>query len=155
MIKTLPKKVLGIDFGLARLGLALSDERQIIASPWMTLPTSKRTEETVAKLLEAVTTYCRAQNCEIEEIVIGMPFMMSGRAGFMTDEVKHFIQLLAQIWPIPIHSWDERLSTIQADRSLREANLTRKRRAQLVDTVSAAVILQSYLDHKILIKQAS
>lgn len=142
------KRVLGIDFGLSRLGLALSDERKIIATPLLTLTAEKRSEQTVHKLLETLAKLQTAHQYEIEEIVIGMPLMMSGKAGFLADEVKHFVQLLSAATSIPIHTWDERLSTVQAERSLRESQLTRKKRTKVVDIVSAAIILQSYLDHK-------
>ncbi|WP_068471087.1 Holliday junction resolvase RuvX [Candidatus Protochlamydia phocaeensis] len=146
--KSLPTRILGIDYGLKRLGLALSDERKIIASPLETLQAESKSELTVAKLLEKIDALCRTQRCQIEEIIIGLPLMMSGRMGFLADEVKHFVQLLAQATPIPVKMWDERLSTVQAERSLRESSLTRKRRSKVVDIVSAAIILQSYLDSR-------
>ncbi len=147
-LKSYPKRILGIDFGLRRLGLAVSDERKIIAIPLMTFITEKRSDQTVNKLLEILSELQKKQGYEIEEIVVGLPLLMSGKAGFLADEVKHFIHLLSQSTTIPIQTWDERLTTVQADRSLREENLTRKQRSKLVDTVSAVIILQSYLDNK-------
>jgi putative Holliday junction resolvase len=144
--KSKPKRILGIDFGLSRLGLALSDENKVIASPLMTFSAEKRSEQTALKLLETLAQLQENNQYEIEEIIIGMPLMMSGKTGFLADEVKHFVKLLSQSTSIPIRTWDERLSTVQAERSLRESHLTRKRRAKVVDTVSAAIILQSYLD---------
>lgn len=141
-------KILGIDYGMSRLGLALSDERKIIAMPLQVLQAEKKSELTVAKLLETVSQLCRTQQCEIEEIVIGLPLMMSGQTGFLADEVKHFAALLTQATSIPIRLWDERLTTVQAERSLREGQLTRKKRSKVVDMVSAAIILQSYLDSR-------
>lgn len=143
-----PKRLVGIDFGMARLGVAISDERQIIATPFQTVQAEKKTELTVAKILALISQLQATHGCEVEEIVVGMPLMMSGRTGFQADEVKHFVQLLAQATAIPVRTWDERLSTVQAERSLRESQMTRKRRSKVVDIVSAAIILQSYLDHK-------
>jgi putative holliday junction resolvase len=143
-----PKRILGIDYGLSRLGLALSDETKIIASPLMTFQAEKKSEKTAGKLLELLQQIQNSHQCEIEEIVLGLPLMMSGKTGHLADEVKHFASLLAQATPIPIRLWDERLSTVQAERSLREGNLSRKKRAKVVDTVSAAIILQSYLNSK-------
>lgn len=143
-----PKRLVGIDFGMARLGVAISDERQIIATPFQTVQAEKKTELTVAKILALISQLQVTHGCEVEEIIVGMPLMMSGRTGFQADEVKHFVQLLAQATPIPVHTWDERLSTVQAERSLRESQMTRKRRSKVVDIVSAAIILQSYLDNK-------
>jgi len=147
-----PKRLIGIDFGLSRLGLALSDERQIIASPLETLRAEKKTEQTVEKLLKVIDRLEAAHHCSIEAIIIGLPLMMSGKIGFQADEVRHFIAILSASTPIPIHTWDERLSTVQADRALREGQMSRKKRAQSVDIVSAAIILQSYLDCQYLSK---
>lgn len=141
-----PKRTLGIDFGIARLGLAISDERKVIASPLITFQAEHRTEYTVKKLLEALDKLQETNNYEIDLIVVGLPLMMSGKMGVIADEVKHFVSLLSQATTIPIITWDERLTTVQAERSLRESNLTRKRRSKVVDIVSAAIILQCYLD---------
>lgn len=146
--KARPKRVVGIDFGMARIGLAISDERQIIATPYQTVHTERKTERTIAKIIDLLNQLQENCRCEIEEIVVGLPLMMSGRTGFQADEVKHFVQLLAQATSIPVRTWDERLSTVQAERSLRESHMTRKKRSKVVDIVSAAIILQSYLDRK-------
>lgn len=150
--KVKAKRLIGIDFGMARLGVALSDERQIIAIPYETIKAEKKTEQSVAKILALLSHLQEAHACEIEEIIVGLPLMMSGRTGFQADEVKHFVQLLSQATPIPVRTWDERLSTVQAERSLRESHMTRKKRSKVVDIVSAAIILQSYLDHKHLMR---
>ena len=146
--KAKPKRLMGIDYGMKRLGLALSDERQIIASPLRTLLAEKKANQTIEKIVAAISEIEQLNGCEIEEIVIGMPLMMSGRTGLVADEVKHFVALLSQATPIQIKVWDERLTTVQAERSLRESSMTRKKRAKVVDIVSAAIILQSYLDFK-------
>lgn len=142
------KRLLGIDFGMRRLGLALSDERQIIASPYQTLIAEKKSEHTITKLLAIISQLQESHSCEIEEIIVGLPLMMSGRLGFLADEVKNFVQLLSVATPIPVRTWDERLSTVQAERSLMQSEMTRKKRSKVVDIVSAAIILQSYLDYK-------
>ena len=150
--KVKAKRLIGIDFGMARLGIAISDERQIIAAPYETIHAEKKTELTVAKILVLLQQLQETHACDIEEIIVGLPLMMSGRTGFQADEVKHFVQLLSQATTIPVRTWDERLSTVQAERSLRESRMTRKKRSKVVDIVSAAIILQSYLDHKHLMK---
>lgn len=143
------KRVVGLDFGLARIGIALSDERKIIASPFQTLKTEKTAELTVQKLLKELSDNERLQNYVVEEIVIGLPLLMSGKTGFLADEVKHFVAVLKSQTSIPVFTWDERLTTVQAERSLRESSLSRKKRTSLVDTVAAVIILQNYLDSKI------
>ena len=82
----------------------------------------------------------------IESIVDGLPLMMSGKMGFLADEVKHFVELLQKPVSIPILTWDERLTTVQAERSLRRAAFHAKTRSQIVDEVAAVIMLQSYLD---------
>lgn len=146
--KSKAKRLVGIDFGMSRLGLAISDERQIIASPFQTIQAEKKAEQTVAKVAAALLDLQKSYGCEIEKIIVGMPLMMSGRTGFLADEVNHFVKLLSEAIAIPIQTWDERLTTVQAERSLRESNLSRKKRSKVVDIVSAAIILQSYLDLK-------
>lgn len=142
------KRIVGIDFGMSRLGLALSDERQIIASPFQTIQAEKKSEKTAAKMAAAFVEIEKEYGCEIEEIIIGMPLMMSGKNGVLADAVKSFVDLLSEVTTIPIRVWDERLTTVQAERSLRESDMSRKKRSKVVDIVSAAIILQSYLDLK-------
>lgn len=149
MQTTRPSRILGVDYGLKRIGLALSDERKIIATPLSTFPAERRSEQTVAKLLEHLQKLQETNKYTLEEIVVGLPLMMNGSTGFLADEVKHFVQLLQQALPIPVRTWDERLTSVQADRSLRESSMTRKKRSKVVDTVSAAIILQSYLDSRV------
>lgn len=142
-----PTRLVGLDWGTARIGVALSDQRKIIATPLLTIKAEKKSEETAKKVLHALLTHAEANKYDIESIVIGMPLMMSGKSGFQADEVKNFIEQLKALTPIPLIAWDERLTTSMAERSLKESSLTRKRRAQVVDSVAAILILQSYLDH--------
>lgn len=146
--KSLPTRILGIDFGIARLGLSYSDEQKIIATPLLTLQADKKTEATAQKLCKEIERIEKENRCSIEKIVIGLPLMMSGKKGPIADAVLFFVEELKKFTQIPIITWDERLTTVQAERSLREGNLTRKRRSLMVDTVAATLILQSYLDHQ-------
>ena len=148
MVKNKASRIVGIDFGMARMGIAVSDEQKIIAVPLITMKTEKKSERTAQLLLETLEKDQQARSYTIEEIVIGLPLMMSGRVGMLADEVKHFVEVLRQLTQIPITTWDERLTTVIAERSLREGSFTRKRRAQQVDTVAAVIILQNYLDSK-------
>jgi len=140
-------RIVGIDFGLARLGIALSDESKMLASPMATIKAEKKADKTAEKVLKELIAHQNAHGYLIETIVVGLPLMMSGKSGFLADEVKHFVELLKQLTSIPIATWDERLTTVQAERSLREGNLTRKKRAQFVDGVAAVIILQNFLDY--------
>jgi putative holliday junction resolvase len=147
-MKNKPGRIVGIDYGLARIGLAISDENKIIAFPLATITTEKKSEDTAAKLLESLNKHQEAYHCEIEHIVIGLPLMMSGKMGLLADEVKHFVEILKTLTSIPITCWDERLTTVQAERSLRESSMTRKKRAKVIDAVAAVIILQNFLDLK-------
>jgi len=141
-------RIIAIDFGMARLGIAMSDEQKIIATPILTVTAERKMQATVTKLLSELKAHSQANGYVIEEIVVGMPFLMSGKKGLLADEVHHFIEELKINIDVPITAWDERLSSVQAERSLREGTLTRKRRSRIVDTVAATIILQSYLDSK-------
>jgi putative Holliday junction resolvase len=143
-----PTRSIGLDFGMARIGVAVSDESKTIAMPLLTLRVESKTENTVVKLLAEIKKHQDVYGYEIDVIVIGMPLLMSGKMGLLADEVKNFIAHLEKVTSIPIVTWDERLTSVQAERSMREGSMTRKKRAKVVDTVAAVIILQNYLDHK-------
>lgn len=143
-------RIIALDYGLARIGVAVSDPRKIIASPMPTIMTEKRSELTAEKIVKGLTAHQEANRYQLEEILIGMPLLLSGKAGLLADEVKHFAEILGKLISVPIVTWDERLTTVQADRSMREGNMTRKKRAKAVDSVSAVILLQTYLDRKAL-----
>lgn len=141
------RRIIGIDYGMARIGLAYSDISHLIASPLGTLTTEKKSKATINKLVLLLQEHEKELDYSIEKIVVGLPLMMSGKAGLMADEVNHFITKLQEVLPdTPIVKWDERLSSVQAERSMREASMSRKKRAKKVDFVAAVIILQSYLD---------
>ncbi len=148
--KVLPGRIVGIDYGLTRIGLSLSDEQKIIATPLITFAADKKSEKTVSRLLSELNSHAEKHGYRIEEIVVGLPLLMNGKKGFLADEVLHFIELLRQQTSVPIITWDERLSSVQADRALREGNMSRKKRSQSVDSVAALIILQSYLNSRVL-----
>lgn len=144
--RPLAHRIVGIDYGLVRIGIALSDERKIIATPLMIVTAEKKNEETAHKLIKTLKEHAEEHHYIIDEIVIGLPLMMSGKKGMIADEVVGFVELMRQHIDIPITTWDERLTSVQADRSLREGSMSRKKRASFVDTVAACIILQNYLD---------
>lgn len=133
------RRILAIDFGLKRIGLALTDEKKIIASPFKTIETQKNHEKTIEVLLLALKGY------EIEKIIIGMPFKLNGQKGTIFDEVNLFISKLKEKTDIPIVPLDERFTTTIAENALREAEMNRKQRSKVIDSVAAAILLESYL----------
>lgn len=132
---------LGIDHGEKRVGLSLSDEEGLIASPLTTLP-----RENADKLLDLVVD--KARELAVEEIVVGLPLNLDGSEGASARRARRFAERLELAAELPVVLWDERMSTLAAQRSLREAGITAKKQKDMVDRVAAAVLLQSYLDAK-------
>jgi len=133
-------RVLGIDHGQVRIGLALSDPTGMLASPLMTLERKRRRKQDLKAIVEI------AQEQEAEAIVIGIPLDMSGESGKKAKEVRQFADALREITPLPVFEWDERLTTVAADRALNDMAVKGSRRKELVDQMAAAIILQGYLD---------
>lgn len=132
-------RLLGLDYGEKRVGVALSDPLHIIASPHEVIGYT-RPSEAVAR----IAALCR--ELDVERIVIGLPLNMDGSAGPATEYVRQFIAALQPRVSVPIVPWDERLTTHTAQQALIQADVRRKKRKALVDKVAAQVILQHYLD---------
>ena len=132
-------RFLGLDIGSKRIGLALSDELGITAQG---IPTLNRTTpgNDIRKLLEIVRQH------KVEKIVIGLPKNMNGTLGKSAEQVLAFIQEMKVKTAIPVDLWDERLSTIAVTRTLVSANVSRRRRKEVVDKLAAVYILQGFLD---------
>lgn len=134
-------RLMGLDVGDKRIGIALSDETALIASPRETLE-RRGNRRDIAHLLDL------ARREEVSEIVAGMPFSLDGSQGPQVQKVERFIEALKAETDLPITMWDERLTTVGAERALLEGNVTRAKRKQTIDKVAAALILQGYLDSK-------
>jgi len=132
-------KILGIDYGQKRIGLALSDPSNMVAR---SLKVLKRNG--TRKLLGEIKAVID-QN-KIERIVIGLPKNMNGSLGEKGNEVLAFVKVLEKVVKMPIVTWDERLTTVSAEKVLRQAELSRKKRKDILDKLSACIILQNYLD---------
>jgi putative Holliday junction resolvase len=143
-----PSRIVSIDYGSARLGMAISDETRTIALSLATLIGGGSSEKLAHQVILTLNQLQERYQCDLSEIVIGLPLLLNGKAGLLADEVRHFITILSTLTSIAIYTWDERLTSVQADRALRESQLTRKKRAKLVDSISAVIILQSYLEYK-------
>ena len=131
--------ILGLDFGKARIGVAISDELQLLAHPLETIPTKERPESRVAKIV-------RDKN--VDHVVTGIPRQMNGEIGPAATEVLNFVEKLRAILPCPVVTWDERLTTAAAHRALRDAGKKTRQTRGYVDQVAAQMILQSYLDRR-------
>ena len=133
-------RMLGIDFGLKRVGLAVSDPMQIIARALETMQYQSR-KELLRRLVESIRQH------EIVGVVIGLPRHMDGSEGEMAKTVRDLMAELARRVAIPIVAWDERLSSVQAQRALREMGISaRNTKRGDIDRLAAVFILQSYLD---------
>lgn len=136
-------RILGIDYGLARIGLALSDERLSFAHPYKTLAAKKNSflnAQALAEELKAIGP--------LSHIVIGLPIHLSGKESPLSKEVRQFVDHLKALTEIPIVLWDERLTTAGVERSLKDSGMRRKQRSQIIDQLAASEILQNFLDWK-------
>jgi len=132
-------RILGIDYGHKRFGLALSDEGQTLASP---LPVYQRRRDK-----QDLTYLARlVEEKEVGQIVVGLPRNMDGTLGEMAKQVLAFVDALKEKVSLPVDTFDERLTTAEAERVLIQANLSRKRRKTLRDSLAAVLILQGYLE---------
>lgn len=136
-------RLVGFDYGRARIGVALSDEKKIIASPLTTLKMPKKKAILLFQELEKSLAPFAPFDC----FLIGLPLLLNGKEGEMALEAKQFGEALFSYFKIPVAYWDERLSSSQADRLMKEDLLTRKERASHADTVAATLVLQNYLDY--------
>ena len=136
-------RILGFDYGRARIGVATTDDRQIIVSPAFVMPAEKKLQDTVKKIKQKTDLMGT-----IELLVVGLPLLLNGKEGDMAVEARKFAEALELEYQLPIILWDERLTSAQADRMMKEGDLSRKQRAKSIDTLAATLILQNYLDAK-------
>jgi putative Holliday junction resolvase len=132
-------RLLGLDVGTKTIGLALSDTRLVIASPLDTIR-RRRFRDDIAALFALYDRHAAGG------MVIGLPLRLEGGDGPRTQSVRQFARNLLAVRDVPVAFWDERLSTAAVTREMIAADMTRKRRAEIVDKVAAAYILQGFLD---------
>jgi putative Holliday junction resolvase len=132
-------RLLGVDPGARRIGLALSDEDGEIASPHSTVQVQGQ-ERALREVAAA------AARLEVGCVVVGLPLRLDGSEGEASRRARQFAQRLGELTQLPIVMWDERLTTLSAERALAEAGVRGSKQRQLVDRVAAALLLQSYLD---------
>ena len=133
-------RILGLDIGLVRIGIAKSDEMEIIASP---LEVYKRTNSinNDAKYISSIIS-----KNNIGKVVVGLPLKMDGSASTSVDMVNEFIEKMKKFTDVEFILQDERFSTVSASNILIESNVRREKRKDVVDKVAASIILQNYLD---------
>ena len=134
-------RILGLDYGTVRVGVALSDPLGLTAQPQETLiPRSK--SDLLQKLYDLIKQH------EVTSIVLGLPLNMDGSKGPKALEAEEFAQVLRQRFGLPVHLWDERLTTRQAQSTMRETNTRTRGNKSKLDSLSAVFLLQSWLDHE-------
>ena len=132
-------RVMGVDYGDVRTGIAVSDEGRFLASGLATLK-----ENGMLKTADRVAAEAHARGVAL--IVVGLPRNMDGSYGPRAEVIRAFVGYLGERTEIPIEYWDERLTTVEAHRILSASDVGGKRRRAVVDTLAAEIILQSYLD---------
>jgi putative Holliday junction resolvase len=132
-------RVLGVDWGERRIGIAVSDETQTIASPHA-VEKCRSDKERINAVVRHV------EDLRVDRVVLGLPLSLSGEEGPTGRAVRRFSEMLTRKLDVPLVLWDERLTTGSAQRALIDAGIRRSRRKELVDKVAASVMLQSYLD---------
>jgi len=135
------KRVLGLDVGSKRIGIAVSDLLNVTAQG---LPTLHRQN----KRLDFDALDKVIQEYEVSEIVVGFPLRMSGEEGIQAEKMQRFAAELREKFQLPVHLWDERLTSAEANRLLRETEMSIRRRGQVVDQMAAVLILQSWMESR-------
>lgn len=133
-------RVLGLDLGSKRIGVAVSDRTGTIASPLQVVQRSgsaRRDHELIARLV---------RDEEAEAVVVGLPLHMNGTEGAAAQAARKEAAALATVVGVPVHTWDERRSTVTADQAMMQAGLRADERRRHVDKIAAAVLLQGWLD---------
>lgn len=132
-------RAMGLDVGDRRIGVAISDVTRVIAQGLTVVHRAG-----LAADVAALAALCEAH--AVSEIIVGWPLRLDGRAGMQTLKVQKVVDALEAALGLPIHKWDERLSTVAAERALREGGVRAREQRAVVDKVAAALILQGWLD---------
>jgi putative pre-16S rRNA nuclease len=131
--------ILALDLGRARIGVAISDELQLLAHPLKTIPADNQVTSRLAQIIHEK---------KVDHVVVGIPRQMNGQIGAAATETLRFVEKLRAILPCPVVTWDERLTTVAAHRALRDAGKKMRDTRGYIDQVAAQMILQGYLDRR-------
>jgi putative Holliday junction resolvase len=138
-----PRRILGLDVGSKTIGAAVSDPLGITAQGLETIRRKNKRLD-FERLAELLRRY------EVAEIVLGYPLRMSGDTGTQSERMAAFAEELRLRFGLPVHLWDERLTSVEANRLLRQTDMSIRRRAEVVDRLAATLILQGFLDRRAL-----
>lgn len=132
-------RVMALDIGARRIGVALSDTTRVLASPLTTLR-AERPSAAIARIAQLVAQH------EVAELVVGLPLTLAGEIGPQAQLVQAFVEELRQAVTVPIHLFDERLTSVAAERMMVDLGIKPERRKARIDEVAASIILQDFLD---------
>ncbi len=137
-------RIMGLDFGSKTVGVAISDALLVTAQGIEIIRRKQENKlrQTLARIEELIEEYA------VEEIVLGLPKNMDGSEGERVEKTREFKEMLERRTGLPISLWDERLTTVAADKAMMEAGIRRENRKEYVDEIAAVFILQGYMDHK-------
>ncbi|MFV2082577.1 MAG: Holliday junction resolvase RuvX [bacterium] len=133
---------MSVDWGERRVGIALSDEGKVIASPHLVLSRSRILKDDFNKLADLI------RKNDVELVIVGLPLNLDGSRGTAAEKVLEVVSLMQESLNAPVVIWDERLSTAEAERVLIGGDVSRKKRKTLIDRVAAAIFLQAFLDSR-------
>jgi putative pre-16S rRNA nuclease len=138
-VSSLPirRRILGVDFGRVRIGIAVSDELGLLAHPVKTIPVSRDAVKQIGEI---------AREKDVERVIVGLPRHMNGSMGESAAEALAFAEQLRKLLTCEVVTWDERLTTVAANRALRDSGKNTRDSRKIVDQVAAQMILQGYLD---------
>ncbi|MEC9034110.1 MAG: Holliday junction resolvase RuvX [Actinomycetota bacterium] len=133
-------RALGLDLGTKRIGVAVSDSEGLLATPIEVIFRQKDARQDYLAVVELVKEW------EVNIVVVGMPYSLDGQEGPMAQKTLEEVKSLSDILPVPVVTYDERLTTVTAERSLREQGVSSKEGRKVIDQIAAAVLLQAWLD---------
>ena len=133
-------RALGLDLGTKRIGVAVSDSEGLLATPIEVILRQKDARKDYLAVVELVKEW------EVNIVVVGMPYSLDGQEGPMAQKTLEEVKSLSDILPVPVVTYDERLTTVTAERSLREQGVSSKEGRKVIDQLAAAVLLQAWLD---------
>ena len=133
-------RALGLDLGTKRIGVAVSDSEGLLATPIEVIVRQKDAHQDYLAVVELVKEW------EVNIVVVGMPYSLDGQEGPMAQKTLEEVKSLSDILPVSVVTYDERLTTVTAERSLREQGVSSKEGRKVIDQLAAAVLLQAWLD---------
>lgn len=139
-------RVLGVDYGAKRIGLALSDATASLARPWQMVPSPGNPRGAARAVADVVSGLRQSDDPDLDRIVVGLPRRLNGDDTDQTPVVRTFVAMLAELTGMPVETQDERLTSIEAEARLAARETDWRKRKKLVDAEAASIVLQDYLD---------